>query len=263
MLSLQSCGAQTLSTVSGVALMVARQVLSPTTLGQLDSRERDHIEAARWTVREVAKGSAILDEGESCIMVSILLSGWAFRYQALPDGKRQILDFVLPGTLIGFAAGDASWYGVESLTTCRIASMPAARFRQLLASCPSLTIRIAERIAESERRAHVHMTSIGRRNARERVAGFIVELAALTGMGHFGAGSRMTDIPVTQAMIGDALGLSNEHVCRTLGKLENDGVIALGRNEIQVLNPRALIREAGIDPCDVLMDPDSDLALAS
>jgi hypothetical protein len=45
--------------------------------------------------------------------------------------------------------------------------------------------------------------------------------------------------------------------------LENDGVIALGRNEIQVLNPRALIREAGIDPCDVLMDPDSDLALAS
>jgi CRP/FNR family transcriptional regulator len=173
----------------------------------------------------------------------VLLSGWAFRYQTLSDGKRQILDFLLAGALIGFgAAGQANWYGVEAVTDCSVASIPHAQFRRLLTICPSLAIRVAERVSEGERRAHEHMTSLGRRSARERIAAFIVELTPRTGKG-----ADTLDLPVTQIMIGDALGLSNEHVCRTLRKLADDGVIALGRHSIHVLNPETLMSEAGLD----------------
>ena len=58
------------------------------------------------------------------------------------------------------------------------------------------------------------------------------------------------DLPVTQIMIGDALGLSNEHVCRVLGKLANDGVIELSHHTLKVLDQAALAREAGTDPKD-------------
>ena len=58
------------------------------------------------------------------------------------------------------------------------------------------------------------------------------------------------DLPVTQIMIGDALGLSNEHVCRVLGKLANDGVIEINNHTLKVLDQAALAREAGADPRD-------------
>ena len=61
------------------------------------------------------------------------------------------------------------------------------------------------------------------------------------------------DLPVTQIMIGDALGLSNEHVCRILGKLANDKVIEINNHTLKVLDQAALTREAGADPKDFIV----------
>jgi hypothetical protein len=54
-------------------------------------------------------------------------------------------------------------------------------------------------------------------------------------------------------MIGDALGLSNEHVCRVLGKLANDGVIELNNHTLKVLDQTALARETGADINDFIV----------
>jgi DNA-binding transcriptional regulator LsrR (DeoR family) len=70
------------------------------------------------------------------------------------------------------------------------------------------------------------------------------------------------DLPVTQIMIGDALGLSNEHVCRILGKLANDGVIEINHHTLKVLDQTALAREAGADP-DCLVFGGSPLPVAA
>jgi CRP/FNR family transcriptional regulator, anaerobic regulatory protein len=216
-------------------------------LRRLESSEREKLEAVHWSARSIAKGSTIIDQGADRTAVFILLSGWAFRFQTLPDGKRQILDFIFAGSLAGFGCGETNSYGVEAVTDCRLASLSYTQFRRLLSACPSLAIHVAERVSDSEMRAHDHITSLGRRSARARIAGFIVELAGQTPK-IIGDGSRRSfELPVTQIMIGDALGLSNEHVCRVLGKLANDAVLRFDRHTLEVLDEAALIREAGMD----------------
>jgi CRP/FNR family transcriptional regulator, anaerobic regulatory protein len=225
-----------------------RYLMAPTPILSFTPQERTRLEQTKWQTKVIEKGNTVIDQGELRTSVAVLISGWAFRYQTLHDGKRQILDFIFAGTLIGFGSGQTNAYGVETVTSCVLASLPATQFRRLLAESPTLAIRVAERICDSETRAHEHMTSLGRKSARERVSTLIVELVSRTCTK--GSRSNMEDInlPLTQMMIGDALGLSNEHVCRMLSKLAQDGIVEINRNTLRVRNAARLMAEAGIDP---------------
>jgi CRP/FNR family transcriptional regulator, anaerobic regulatory protein len=229
---------------------ILKHLLGVPALAQLESGERQRLEGVRWLVRTIDKGCSLIDQGEDREMVGVLLSGWAFRYQTLPDGKRQILDFVFAGALVGFGSGTTNSYGVETVTTCTVTTLPHGQFRRLLATCPTLAMQVVERVSDSEMRAHEHMTSLGRRSARERIAALIVELTLRAQCKELGMRKYSIDLPVTQIMIGDALGLSNEHVCRILGKLANDNVIEINNHTLKVLDQAALAREAGADPKD-------------
>jgi CRP-like cAMP-binding protein len=227
-----------------------KHLLGVRALAHLESGERQRLEGVRWLVRAVDKSCSLIDQGEDREMVCVLLSGWAFRYQNLHDGKRQILDFVFAGALIGFGSGNTNSYGVETVTNCTVATLPHGQFRRLLSTCPTLAVQVVERVSDGEMRAHEHMTSLGRRSARERIAALIVELASRAQCKELGMRKYSIDLPVTQIMIGDALGLSNEHVCRILGKLANDGVIEINNHTLKVLDQTALARETGADPGD-------------
>jgi CRP/FNR family transcriptional regulator, anaerobic regulatory protein len=214
---------------------------------RLDSAEKSTLENANWVIRAVDRGNALLSQGEECKSVSVILSGWSFSCQILADGKRQILDFTLAGTLLGFGANRIAQHGVETITPCVVGSLPATQFYSLLARCPHFAVQIAECIVESEMRAHAHLTHLGRRTARERVAALIIELMSRSKLSRTADCGDGQDLPLTIAMIADALGLSCEHVCRTLAKLADDRVLELKRQSLRVLNAKALSREAGVD----------------
>jgi CRP/FNR family transcriptional regulator len=226
---------------------ILKHLLGVSALTQLESGERQRLDSVRWLVRSVGKNCSLIDQGEDREVVGVLLSGWAFRYQTLPDGKRQILDFIFAGALVGFGSGTTYSYGVETVTTCTVATLPHGQFRRLLAACPTLAMEVVERVSDSEMRAHEHMTSLGRRNARERIAALIVELMCRSQCTDLGKREYSIDLPVTQIMIGDALGLSNEHVCRVLGKLASDSVIEINNHTLKVLDEVMLARESGAD----------------
>jgi CRP/FNR family transcriptional regulator, anaerobic regulatory protein len=229
---------------------ILRHLMGQGSWAALGTQEKLHIESFHWSTRTYEKGSSLIAQGEARNTISVLLSGWAFRFQTLPEGKRQILDFVFAGALLGFGSGIANWYGVEAVTTCTVASLQNIQFRRLLHGCPTLAIQVAERVADSEMRAHEHMTGLGRRTARERVAALIVELMTRSRSAKSGLYAGTLELPITQIMIGDALGLSNEHVCRTLAKLADDGVIELSRHAVRVMDPAAIASEAGKDLAD-------------
>ena len=247
MIHLADCSSKSLDLNRSVSLTL-KHLMGVASLAQLDSGERERLENVRWIAREVDRNCSLFGQGQDRETVLVLLSGWAFRYQTLPDGKRQILDFVFAGSLLGFGSGSTYSYGVETVTDCTVASLPHGQFRRLLATCPTLAMQVVERVSDSEMRAHEHMTSLGRRSARERIASLIVELASLSHCKDLGMSKYSIDLPVTQIMIGDALGLSNEHVCRILGKLAKDRVIEISHHTLKVLNQVALSREAGADP---------------
>lgn len=249
MIHLADCNTRLPDQDKSVSLTL-KHLLGVPALARLESGERERLEGVRWLVRAVDKSRSLIDQGQDRETVCVLLSGWAFRYQTLSDGKRQILDFIFAGSLIGFGSGTTNSYGVETVTNCTVATLPHGQFRRLLATCPTLAIQVVERVSDSEMRAHEHMTSLGRRSARERIAALIVELTSRAQCKELGMRKYSIDLPVTQIMIGDALGLSNEHVCRILGKLANDGVIEINHHTLKVLDQVVLAREAGADPND-------------
>jgi CRP-like cAMP-binding protein len=226
-------------------LRVARMLFGSEVLGEIGGQDIHQLEQIQWSLRLLDPGVTLFDQGDDCQTVSVLLSGWALRQQNLPDGKRQILDFVLPGSLLGFGA-TAKTYGIESVTPCVVASIPARQFYILLSRVPSLAIRVAEIVADGEVRAYTHVTNLGRRSARERVAGFILQMMQRLGSSKSGLACQF-DLPITQVAIADALGLSNEHVCRTLSKLTTEGRIRMKGHRVAVLDPQALMADACLD----------------
>lgn len=230
------------------ASLALKYLMGVSALAQLERGERERLDSVHWMVREVGKNSSLINQGQDRETVSVLLSGWAFRYQTLPDGKRQILDFIFSGALIGFGSGSVYSYGVETVTECTVATLPHGQFRRLLTTCPGLAMQVVERVSDSEMRAHEHMTSLGRQSARERIAALIIELTARAQCKDISGSQYSIDLPVTQIMIGDALGLSNEHVCRILGKFASEGIIEVAHHTLKILDRKALAREAGADP---------------
>lgn len=213
----------------------------------LDKAEKRILEGANWNIRTIDRGNTILAQGEVVSSVSIILSGWSFAYRTLADGKRQILDFTVAGTLLGFGANRIALHGVEAIAPCVVGNLPISQFYSLLGRCPHFAVHLAECIVDSEQRAHSHLTQLGRRSARERVAALIVELTTRSKLRKASGGGDRQDLPLSLAMIADALGLSCEHVCRTLAKLSKDGVVELKRQSLHVLDSNALAREAGVD----------------
>lgn len=227
-----------------------RYLMAPIPVSKFSREEKRRLESTRWQTKVVEKGQIVMEQGEARSCVCVVISGWAFRYQTLHDGKRQILDFVFAGALVGFGSSLTNTYGVETVTSCIVASLPTNQFRRLLSESPTLAIRVAERVCDGETRAHEHMISLGRKNARERVSALVFELVSRTHAP--GAKTNVEDInlPLTQIMIGDALGLSNEHVCRMLSKLAQDGIVEINRNTLRVRNAAQLMAEAGFDAGD-------------
>ena len=77
----------------------------------------------------VAAGTTVLMEGTTSPHLYTVLSGWGIRYKALADGRRQILNFVLPADFIGLQAAilDEMQHSVEALTDVVLCVFPRER----------------------------------------------------------------------------------------------------------------------------------------
>ncbi|WP_449395027.1 Crp/Fnr family transcriptional regulator [Devosia riboflavina] len=171
-------------------------------------------------------GSTILSEGSHSPHLYTVLSGWAFRFKTLQDGRRQILNYLLPGDLLGLQGsmmGEME-HSVEALTSMVLCVFQRDKLDSLFEGYPGLGFDVTWIAAQEERMLDEHLLSLGRRTAVERAAYL---LAFLHSRGE--ALGRMSDkplhIPVTQQHVADTLGLSIVHTNKTLRKLAEKGLI--------------------------------------
>jgi len=164
-----------------------------------------------------------------------LVDGVIRLYKDLPDGRRQIVAFALPGDLLGMTTADRHGVSADTIgpvTVCRIARLPFSRFS---ADKLNLLRRINELVVRELNRARDHMVLLGRRSAEEKVATFLVDwrdrLAELREI------ADIVPLPMSRQDIADYLGLTIETVSRTFTKLERDGVIAIIAGGICLRNP--------------------------
>jgi CRP/FNR family transcriptional regulator len=160
----------------------------------------------------------------------------------LPDGRRQITGFLLPGDYLGLAFAERYICSAEAVTPVRLCRFPRSAFLALLDQFPALEKALLGRAATELAAAQKQMLLLGRKTARERVASFLLQLAEREGADD---GMAM-DLPMTRTDIADYLGLTIETVSRTLTNLRKTGLIALpDPHHLSIVHRTRLDAEAG------------------
>lgn len=200
--------------------------------------------------RKIIAGADIFSPGEHCNTIFNLVDGWAFRYGLLKDGRRQILDFIIPGAVIGFhpAKGAKTTYGVQTLTDSIVCTIRQDDFATLSQEVPQVGMRLAWLMTRDQSLAFDHLTSLGRRSARQHIAHLLVELFVRFKTQWPRHPVEKIYLPLTQEHIGDATGLTNIHVNRVLRDLRIDGVLQLHYGKLHIINPEKLMNIAEMDP---------------
>lgn len=180
----------------------------------------------------VAKpGARICTEGEPSAEIFTLVDGWAFRYKMLHDGRRQILDFRLPGDFFGLGCGGSQSQdnSVESITHVVLCVFSKAQFETAMRSDPALAALVRRIVRSEQSEVFDHLVNVGRRNAREAVAHMLLELCMRQRRGRVPKDCHC-QFPITQGLLADALGLTAVHVNRVLRNLREDGLASIGNH---------------------------------
>ena len=211
----------------------------------VNAQELSFIESFRSGAAWAKAGSAIISELNPSGKLFTLYAGWAFRYKTLSDGRRQILNFLLPGDFIGLQEefADGPSHGVEALTDATLCVFPRDRLRDLFCQFPTLGYDVTWLSAREEGMVDENLLTTGRRNATERVAVLLMHLyRRVQRLGLAEDGS--IAFPINQQHIADALGLSLVHTNKTLRALHKLGLHELRDGRLRLLNTKALQRIA-------------------
>lgn len=171
------------------------------------------------------KGSAFAPPGAAACLV---LEGWLVRSVMLPDGRRQILDFLVPGDLVAAppTRRTPSARQMINLTPARVATISVHQLEALQRQSSSLAFALLEAIARTGDRLADQVLRLGRLGAYERTAHLLLEL--LVRLQRAGLASKVHyPLPVTQEELADALGLSSVHLNRVVRAMTRDGLVEI------------------------------------
>lgn len=182
------------------------------------------------------KDEEIYGEDEPAEYVYQVIRGAVRTYKLLSDGRRQIGTFHLLGDVFGLESGTVHRLAAEAIidTTVRLVK------RRSLEQAAGTDVKVAHKLwamtAGDLRHAEDHMLLLGRKNAMERVANFLLEMDRRLDV------AGMIALPMCRRDIGDYLGLTLETVSRALSQLQSEGVLGFSGARQIVLRNRQRLR---------------------
>ena len=195
------------------------------------------------------RGATILSQGSHGSHFYTVLSGTAFRYKLLEDGRRQILNYLFPGDLVGLQASilGEMQHSAEALTPMKLCIFEKDRIGEFFGKHSGLAYDMTWIAAREERILDEHLLSIGRRSALERAA-YLLAFLAMRAKSLKRQAGLDNSLPITQAHVADTLGLSIVHTNKTLRKLQERGLVRWLERGCEVLDEEALRKIAGWEP---------------
>lgn len=218
--------------------------------------ESELLERLATTARPLRRGADIIVQGRSYDSLFVLREGFALRYRIMPDGRRQALNVLIPGDTVGFPACffDTALYSVTALSNVVVYTISFDDVAAIFHDNPRLALSLFWSMAREHAVLGEHLADVGWRNAYERLAHFVLEMA--TRLAAIGLSDRTTfDLPLTQAKLADVLGLSIPHVNRILRRLREDGLIELTGSRVHIVDRAALAALADFNEAYLTRNP--------
>ena len=201
---------------------------------RLTEQETAVLEKASSRSQLVEARCDVIREGDAPINLNLVTSGLACRYKLLDDGRRQIVAFLSPGDFCDLKVFILARmdHSIAAISPVQMVSLSREQILDLM-TFPGITrgLYLATLVDEATLREWV--TNLGQRSAEHRLAHFICELFVRMKTVDLTDGLTF-DLPVTQAELGDTLGLSTVHVKRSLQSLKAADLVAFKGKKITV-----------------------------
>jgi CRP/FNR family nitrogen fixation transcriptional regulator len=182
------------------------------------------------------RNTEVYGESEHADYFYQVVSGAVRTYKVMQDGRRQIGAFYLPGDVFGLEAGAEHAFSAEAIVDSMVRVARRSTIVSLAARDGELAADLWNHTAGGFRLAQEHMLLLGRKNAEERVATFLLDMARRE------SAVEVVELPMSRQDIADYLGLTIETVSRTLTQLEDKEAIELPTSRRVRLRSRASLQ---------------------
>ncbi|MFC4173570.1 Crp/Fnr family transcriptional regulator [Microvirga sp. GCM10011540] len=215
----------------------------------LSSDELDFLHRLESQSKEASARRPLLGDGKSYDYALIVLQGWLIEYKILRDGRRQVLNFRLPGEIAGIdsLAYAAIPHSVAPLVTSKVAVLPLETFHDLQREYPRLGSVLFLMTLREEAILHQWEVRLGRRDAYARIAHLFMELYRRLHLRGLTDGPSF-HLPATQEDIADCTGLTTPYVNRILQRMRRDGLLRFDGQVIELLDAPHLAEVSGFKP---------------
>jgi CRP-like cAMP-binding protein len=217
-------------------------------LSPLSAEDRALLALATAKPYTVGPRQDIIAEGQAPDNVHLIVSGMACRQKITETGNKQIVAYLLPGDFCDLHVFilDQMDHTITTLTECMVVDIPRDTILRLTER-PAIARALWWATLVDEGTLREALVNMGQRQAEERMAHFLCEM--LTRLDAVGlVVDNSFDLPVTQADLGDTLGLSTVHINRTLQKLRERNLVIIDRRSVTVLDPKRLKASCGFNP---------------
>lgn len=192
--------------------------------------------------RRLDPGSMLVHEGDPANNVFSIIEGTVKLYKLLPDGRRQVTGFLIPGDFIGCVFGISYAFSAETVSSSRLCSFKRRQFLEMLDTYPQLEHRLLKRACSELNAAQYQMLLLGRKTAVERLASFLAQMVKRYGL----ADGTPVPLPMARTDIADFLGLTVETISRTFTRLRREGILELpASHSVTIVRPDLLEEAAG------------------
>lgn len=176
------------------------------------------------TPQRLAQGQNLFFEGDEAGDYYEVLDGVVRLVKYMEDGRRQVVDFACPGDFVGLVADDTFAFAAEAATQLIVVKRRRAELMERVERDAQAASFLMREAAHEINRSQSQLLALGRKSARERLAGFVLEMSDRAG--RRGRPAETAEVPLSRQDIADYLGLTVETVCRALGKLKAKKLIA-------------------------------------
>jgi len=170
-------------------------------------------------------GQTIFSEGERAESSFGLSRGVVRLYKLLPDGRRQVVAFTLPGDFLAIPLANRFNFSADAIGDVNVSRFPREKLKRLILSSPNLQRLLIEFATREMHTAQNQLSLLGNGSAEEKVAIFLVNWR--NRLARWATNSQPVPLPMRRQDIADFLGLKLETVSRTLAKLEEKDIIRL------------------------------------
>lgn len=215
---------------------------------ELSQMETDQIAGLAYKTARYSKGDDIIRSGDPVNKAFVLCSGWAIRFALLEDGRRQILNILLPGDMFDLQVlvAEQADHSVMAVTPVELCIIEPKAFAQLFYDSGRLGLAFWWAAVQEEAILREQIVRNGRRSGRERLVHFVLELHRRACVVGEASGNRFT-LPLNQTVIADALGLTNVYTNRIMRTLKREGFMDQKDGQILLKDVPSLVEMSDFD----------------